>query len=142
MKKIIIVTHGKLSEEFYNTSKLIVGVQPDVETYSVELGCNIELLKKDITTSLNESKLINQEVIILTDIFFGTPFNIVINLIETFNFIHITGINLGILLEVLVKRDEITHENIMEIIELGRNGIVESKNFLEKLDEIEKGGVL
>ena len=40
MYKIIVFTHGSLAESLVRTSRLILGNQPDIETYCVEPGCN------------------------------------------------------------------------------------------------------
>ena len=45
MYKIIVFTHGSLAESLVRTSRLILGSQPDIETYCVEPGCNLEEMK-------------------------------------------------------------------------------------------------
>ena len=48
MYKIIIFTHGTLSKGLLNTSSLIVGEQPEIEAFSVELGCDLQDLKEGV----------------------------------------------------------------------------------------------
>lgn len=47
MYKIIVFTHGSLAESLVRTSRLILGSQPDIETYCVEPGCNLEEMKTE-----------------------------------------------------------------------------------------------
>ena len=42
MYKIIIFTHDVLSRGLLETSRIVMGEQPDIETYSVTLGCDLE----------------------------------------------------------------------------------------------------
>ena len=51
MYKIIVFTHGSLAESLVRTSRLILGSQPDIETYCVEPGCNLEEMKNGVEQS-------------------------------------------------------------------------------------------
>lgn len=133
MSKVILVTHGKLAEGILSAAQLIVGDQTDVKTFGVELGCDLEKLKKGITDLLEEYSKENEFVVIMTDIFYGTPFNIITSLMESYDFIHITGINLGIVLEVLMKKDELCNDELNQIIEQGKQGIVNCSDIINKL---------
>ena len=48
MYKIIVFTHGSLAECLVRTSRLILGNQPDIETYCVEPGCNLEAMRDGV----------------------------------------------------------------------------------------------
>ena len=133
MSKVILVTHGKLAEGILSAAQLIVGDQTDVKIFGVELGCDLEKLKKGITDLLEEYSKENEFVVIMTDIFYGTPFNIITSLMESYDFIHITGINLGIVLEVLMKKDELCNDELNQIIEQGKQGIVNCSDIINKL---------
>ena len=52
---------------------------------------------------------------------------------ESYDFIHITGINLGIVLEVLMKKDELSNSELNQIIEQGKQGIVNCSDIISKL---------
>ena len=54
MSKVVLVTHGKLAEGILSAAQLIVGEQSDVKTFGLELGCDLEKLKKGITDLLEE----------------------------------------------------------------------------------------
>ena len=126
--KLMIVTHGTLGKSLLETSSLIVGEQRNVETYGVDLGCDVEKLKNEIRQSLKESFDKGQSVIVLTDIFYGTPFNVVVSLME--DYVHITGINLSIVLEILLKRNEIKEQDIDEVIEEAKKSMINCRKFL------------
>ena len=94
MYKIIVFTHGSLAESLVRTSRLILGNQPDIETYCVEPGCNLEEMRNGVEQSIRRSNDSGQEVLVLTDLMYGTPFNTMIQLEEECSFTHITGTNL------------------------------------------------
>lgn len=106
MFKIILFTHGGLAAGMLDTSRLIMGEQEAVESYSVEEGCNIEELKEIVKSSIKSSAKNNEEVLVLTDLMFGTPFNITVQLQDECSFSHITGVNLPLLLEALNRRTD------------------------------------
>ena len=106
MFKIILFTHGGLAAGMLDTSRLIMGEQEAVESYSVEEGCNIEELKEIVKSSIKSSEKNNEEVLVLTDLMFGTPFNITVQLQDECSFNHITGVNLPLLLEALNRRTD------------------------------------
>ena len=56
MFKIILFTHGGLAAGMLDTSRLIMGEQEAVESYSVEEGCNIEELKEIVKSSIKSSE--------------------------------------------------------------------------------------
>lgn len=133
MTKVIIVTHGSLADGLLSAAELIVGKQEDVKTFGVELGCDLEILKQSIRDVLEQWHKTKEFVIILTDIFFGTPFNIVMSLVETYEFVHITGVNLGIVLEILMQKDELDFNDFEHIIEQGKTGIVNCSDIISKV---------
>lgn len=128
--KIIVVTHGNLGEAFLDTASLIVGVLNHVVTFGVDLGCDIDGLKKKIEAEIVDAQANDKEVVILTDLFYGTPFNITVSLMETYNFVHITGINLGFFLEIITKENSIYEDQLDSYIKHGREGLVNTNEFL------------
>ena len=104
MYKIIVFTHGSLAESLVRTSRLILGNQPDIETYCVEPGCNLEEMRNGVEQSIRRSNDAGQEVLVLTDLMYGTPFNTMIQLEEECSFTHITGTNLPLLIEAKIGR--------------------------------------
>lgn len=140
MSKLMIVTHGNLSSALLATAEMIVGRQEDVVTFGVDLGCSLEKLTEDIRKAMAMLTASGEQVIVLTDIFFGTPFNIIMSMSEEYEFQHITGVNLSILLEILIRRNELQGSDIHEILEQGRSGIIDCSEIIGKNEANEKGG--
>ena len=131
MYKIIVFTHGSLAESLVRTSRLILGNQPDIETYCVEPGCNLEEMRNGVEQSIRRSNDSGQEVLVLTDLMYGTPFNMMAELQETHCFSHITGINLPMLLEAINRRQEPLSERADgELVKAAKNSIFDCRKFL------------
>ena len=70
----------------------------------MEPGCNLEEMRNGVEQSIRRSNDSGQEVLVLTDLMYGTPFNTMIQLEEECSFTHITGTNLPLLIEAINRR--------------------------------------
>lgn len=132
MYKIIVFTHGSLADSLVKTSGLILGSQPDIETYCVEPGCNLEEMRESVGSSIRRSNSSGQVVLVLTDLMYGTPFNTMIQLEEDCRFTHITGANLPLLIEAINQRMlDGNSENFDGLVETAKGGIVDSHVLLQ-----------
>ena len=135
MYKIIIFTHGSLSSGLLNTSALILGEQPEIEFFSVELGCDLLALKERVCKSLEEAQKKHKEILVLTDLMYGTPFNTMVELQKNYNFYHITGVNLPMLLEAINSRNEGSLAEVTaSILNAAKEGIVDVEKLVEKME--------
>lgn len=134
MFKIILFMHGNLASEFIRASSLVFGEQKDMEAYGLELGCDVDGLRRGIRKSIMDSTARGQGVLILTDLMNGTPFNSMMQLEEECEFRHFTGINFPLLLEVLNRRMSQNLESAIEgLDEVGRRGVYDCQAFLNQI---------
>ena len=100
---LILVTHGKLAEEFVSAMTHVVGKQEAVVAISIGPEDNMEKRRTDIG---NAVKQVNSGtgVIILTDLFGGTPSNLAISLMQKGKVEVIAGINLPMLIRLAKAR--------------------------------------
>ena len=100
---IILVTHGKLAEEFKHAMEHVVGRQEAVATVCIGPNDDMEARRREISDAV---KAVNsgQGVIILTDLFGGTPSNLAISLMEAGKVEVIAGINLPMLIRLAKAR--------------------------------------
>lgn len=135
MFKIILFMHGNLASEFIRASALVFGEQEELEAYGVELGCDVDGLRRGIRESIQASAARGQGVLILTDLMNGTPFNSMMQLEEECEFRHFTGINFPLLLEVLNRRMSQNLEAALEgLDEAARKSIFDCEAFLKQID--------
>ena len=106
MLGIIIVTHGKLGEILIETSEIILNSKPDaVVSVSINLAENVEKLRQKIETAI-KSVNSNKGILILTDMFGGTPSNLSYSFLEEGRIEVISGVNLPVLLKAINLRNK------------------------------------
>ncbi len=96
---LVLVTHGRLAEEFVTAMEHVVGKQERIATISIGPDDDMEGRRADIATAISSVET-GQGVIVLTDLFGGTPSNLAISLMETGKVEVIAGINLPMLIRL------------------------------------------
>ncbi len=104
MVGIIIVAHGRLAEALAETAEMIVGKMEGFKACSFCQGSDVDKLRKMLKTSIKEVNT-GSGVIILTDMFGGTPSNISLSFLEENSVEVITGVNLPMVITALTKRE-------------------------------------
>ena len=113
---LMIITHGNLALELKSAMEHMIGDQNDIEIFSITTEDDIYIQKNNIEKKLKE---LNQGkgVIILTDVFGGTPSNLALNFLEPGIIEIMSGVNLPMLIKICQLRDK----NILEVIQEGKN---------------------
>ena len=101
--KVIVVSHGSYARGLVDTVQMIAGKQEDLEAFGLESEESVDTLKEKIRQSIEQASQ-EEEILILTDIFYGSPFNTVISLMPEYDLYHVTGINLTLMMEVIMGR--------------------------------------
>ncbi|HEV7436701.1 PTS sugar transporter subunit IIA [Rhizobium halophilum] len=120
---IVLVTHGKLAEEFRHAVEHVVGPQKYIETVSIGPEDDMDQRRQDI---LDAVKLADDGsgVIILTDMFGGTPSNLAISVMDSGRVEVIAGVNLPMLIKLAgVRGDNDMSRALAEASEAGRKYI-------------------
>jgi PTS system mannose-specific IIA component len=102
---LVLVTHGKLAVEFRAALEHVVGAQTQIETVSIGPDDDVERRRQDILTAVGK---VNDGagVILLTDMFGGTPSNLAISVMEEGKVEVIAGANLPMLIKLASVRGE------------------------------------
>ncbi len=96
---LVLVTHGRLAHEFVVAMEHVVGPQERIETVCIGPEDDMEERRADIAKAIAAVDT-GQGVIVLTDLFGGTPSNLAISLMETGRVEVIAGINLPMLIRL------------------------------------------
>jgi PTS system mannose-specific IIA component len=96
---LVLVTHGRLAVEFVTAMEHVVGPQPHVESICIGPDDDMEMRRADIAAAIERVDQ-GRGVIILTDLFGGTPSNLAISLMETGRIEVIAGVNLPMLIRL------------------------------------------
>jgi PTS system mannose-specific IIA component len=120
---MVLVTHGRLADEFVEALQHVVGEQEHVATVCIGPDDDMEQRRKNILESITK---VNQGkgVILLTDMFGGTPSNLAISVIDKANVEVIAGINLPMLIKLAsVRKSEPLIDAVNSAQEAGRKYI-------------------
>ncbi|MEM9013906.1 MAG: PTS sugar transporter subunit IIA [Pseudomonadota bacterium] len=103
---LVVVTHGRLAEEFLSAAEHVVGPQNNVRSVSIGPDDDMEKRRQDIldaATDVNDG----DGVIILTDMFGGTPSNLAIAVMEKAKAEVVAGVNLPMLIKLASVRENV-----------------------------------
>ena len=96
---LVLVTHGQLAEEFRRAVEHVVGPQEHFETVAIGADDDMEQRRRDIVDAVARADT-GSGVIILTDMFGGTPSNLAISVMESGKIEIIAGMNLPMLIKL------------------------------------------
>ena len=96
---LVLVTHGRLAVEFITAMEHVVGPQEAIEGICIDADDDMEARRADIAAAIARVEQGNG-VIILTDLFGGTPSNLAISLMKSDQIEVIAGVNLPMLLRL------------------------------------------
>jgi PTS system mannose-specific IIA component len=120
---LVLVTHGRLAEEFRSALEHVVGPQKAIETVSIGPDDDMDSRRQDIMNAVAATDDGNG-VIILTDMFGGTPSNLSISVMSRGNTEVIAGMNLPMLIKLAGVRSENDMQRaLVEASEAGRKYI-------------------
>ncbi|MCH7707583.1 MAG: PTS sugar transporter subunit IIA [Myxococcales bacterium] len=102
---VVIVTHYRLGEEFLHALRLIVPDAPDYKSVGVEPEQTADEMRRAIDTALLSADE-GQGVLVLTDMFGGSPSNISLSFLDDRRVEVVTGVNLPMLIKLATLRQE------------------------------------
>ncbi len=129
---LVIVTHGNLAIEFKAAMEHVVGQQENVETICIDPDDDMEQRRADITQAAQKADS-GQGVILLTDMFGGTPSNLAISLLDQGRVEVIAGTNLPMLIKLAGVREKMSmQECVATASEAARKYISVASQILNK----------
>lgn len=102
---VLIVTHYRLGEEFLQALRLILPEAPSFEAVSVDPTMLVEDVREGIAAGLKSADT-GDGVLILTDMFGGTPSNMSLSFHDKHQVEVVTGMNLPMLIKLATMREE------------------------------------
>jgi mannose PTS system EIIA component len=100
---MVLVTHGRLADEFVAATEHVVGAQEQMRAICIGPDDDMEQRRQDIMDAVKEVNT-GGGVVLLTDMFGGTPSNLAISLLEKDKTEVIAGINLPMLIKLASVR--------------------------------------
>ena len=120
---LVLVTHGKLAVEFRAALEHVVGAQTQIEAVSIGPDDDVERRRQDILDAVQKVSD-GSGVILLTDMFGGTPSNLAISVMEAGKVEVVAGVNLPMLIKLAsVRGEESLADAIADAQDAGRKYI-------------------
>ena len=102
---MVLVTHGQLATEFKSALEHVVGPQTQLATITIGPDDDMESRRKDIVAAVKQVNS-GEGVVVLTDMFGGTPSNLALSCMNGGSVEVVAGINLPMLIKLASVRDE------------------------------------
>lgn len=129
---IVLVTHGNLAKEFENALTHIVGPLEQIESICIEGEDDMEEIRKDILKAIKTTDK-GDGVVLLTDMFGGTPSNLAHSVIEKGNVEVMAGMNLPMLVKLAsMRKEHPMAKSVKEAADSGRKYITVASAMFDK----------
>jgi PTS system mannose-specific IIA component len=112
---VVIVTHYRLGEEFLQALRLILPDAPVFHTVSIDPNQPVEEMRRNIAEKLAAAE-VGEGVLVLTDMFGGTPSNMSLSFLDEHHVEVVTGVNLPMLIKLATLTEEKPLEELAAFI--------------------------
>ena len=120
---MVLVTHGRLAAEFISALEHVVGPQRNVAAVCIGPDDDMEIRRKEILDAVERVDG-GAGVVVLTDMFGGTPSNLAISILDKARIEVIAGVNLPMLIKLAsVRTSEKLEDAVISAREAGRKYI-------------------
>jgi len=132
MVGVLLITHPNLGDEFIRSAELICGKLPNLATVSIDTQKGVEELRRQIAEAIRSVDS-GEGVLILTDMFGGTPSNMSLAFLREDRVEVLTGLNLPMLIKISNCREGRGLKDLAKIIkEAGQRNINLASEILQK----------
>jgi PTS system mannose-specific IIA component len=130
---LVVVTHSKLAGEFLHASEMILGPLKNALAVCINKEDSVDKIRREIVSAIQSVDSDDEGVLIMTDLFGGTPANISISLLEPGRIEVVTGVNLPMILKFFNRQEGL---NVLELAEMlkkyGQQSISLASDFLPR----------
>ena len=129
---IVIVTHSQLGDALIEAAEFIIGKKTEaLASISIDLNESAEILRAKIADGI-KSVSSKDGVLILTDMFGGTPSNLSYSFLEEGHIEVISGVNLPIVIQAITSREKMElNELAVKLEEFGKKSISLASSILK-----------
>lgn len=128
----LITTHGNLGDELIKSAELIKGPLEDIMHICIDQTKDVEELKKEISNAIKKLDK-GKGVLILTDLFGGTPSNISLSFMKEGKVEVLTGVNLPMMLKLSDAKENMTLREFAALVKsYGEKNIMLASEILSK----------
>jgi PTS system mannose-specific IIA component len=131
MVGIVVATHADMSQALVNAAEMILGSLTHVEAITVNREDDVDKIRKRFAEAVDRVGEAGGGVLILTDLFGGTPSNIGFSFLDSGKVEILTGVNLPMLLRAFGNRSDLSLAEIAaDLKNHARNSIMVASEVL------------
>jgi PTS system mannose-specific IIA component len=128
---LVLVAHAGIAREFLASAEMIMGKIEGVEAVSINPDDQVDLIRGSIEAAIK--KVDTDGVIIMTDMFGGTPSNMSLSFLQDNHVEVLTGVNLPMIIKFLADRSKFGVAELAEKLkQCGRESIIVAGEYLKK----------
>lgn len=134
--RIVLASHGEQSKGMLNTVQMLLGPQENIIAYCLYSEQTVTDLTEKLQAEIDQYGAEN--IVFMTELKQGSPFNAVVSLTRKHTIYHITGTNMAALMTAIIERDDqnCSVEQLCEsIIDATRDSIVDVRKLLAEQPE-------
>ncbi len=129
---VVVAAHGSLAQELVQTTSFIVGEQENIVALTVDPSTSVDEMQNAIKKAIKQVDD-GDGILILTDMFGGTPANMSLSFLQEGEIEVITGVNLPMLIRLSQCRESMTlAEAAKSIVEYARKSINQATQILKR----------
>jgi len=131
MTGLVVVAHAGLAAELINAAEMIVGKIEGSAAVEIKPEDSVDQIRTALTTAIES--VASEHVIIMTDMFGGTPSNMSLSFLKENEIEVLTGVNLPMLIKFASDRSRFgVGELAAQIRDTGREGVTVAGDYLKK----------
>jgi len=128
---LVLVAHAGIAQEFLGAAEMIMGKIEGVEAVSIKPDDQVDLIRDAIAGAIK--KVDRDGVIIMTDMFGGTPSNMSLSFLQENHIEVLTGVNLPMMIKFVADRAKFGVAELAEKLkQCGRESIIVAGEYLKK----------
>jgi PTS system mannose-specific IIA component len=105
---IVVASHANMGQALVSAAEMILGLQTHIETVTINREDGVDAIRNRFAQAIELVKDADGRVLILTDLFGGTPSNIGFSFLEPGKVEVLTGVNLPMLLKAITNRSNLS----------------------------------
>lgn len=111
---ILVLTHGNAGEALVKSAEMIISTLENVQAFSLLPGMSPEEFIEIVKAHLDN---LRKGVLILTDLFGGTPFNVAMALSKNYDINVVSGVNIAMIIEGDLLRNNLSGRELAEAVQ-------------------------
>ena len=128
---VLVITHGNMGNELIKAAEMIKGPLTGVYAVSVNSERGVDDIRKEINSAMKKIDA-GDGILILTDLFGGTPSNISLSFMKEEKVEVLTGVNLPMLLKLDIRKEKTLSEAALFLRDYGRKNIYLASEVLKR----------